>query len=243
MIAKTLQAIGVLLSFGGLVGDDTLTQWEGRLRVAIRRTTNLSWARFLITWAHDLFNQLRTVSEKLLSVFVTVVIIIGGVVVMLVNSYNEGQVNLMLYEARKQDPVGYDRTQLYMLIFMVVIIGIVFLAQKLLDFIREQTSFFHRLFAGIGTLLRWLVTAYLILAEVIIFGGVAIVLAAIILLILLGGLILMAPLVAALILGFLIVRVILLPYQILDTLTIRLKLKSTILFVGLICELIGILID
>jgi hypothetical protein len=246
MLGKTLEIIGIIISVAGLVRDERLTQWENRIRSAIGRATNLTWARKILRWIGDWFTRLRNAifhNENLIAAFITAVIVIAGIVSVLVNSYFEGQNQLMLHEAQKQDPTSYERSQLYVLVFAVALLGILLLADKLGGILRKYAPFLYRFFAAIGKLLRWLGRAYITVTFSVVFGIVAIVLISPLALLLLGGFIMMIGLVSLLMIGFFLVRLTLLPYQILDLLTIRLEFKSTVLFIGIIFTLVGRLLQ
>jgi hypothetical protein len=246
MLAKSLQIIGLLLTSAGVVGDERLTQWETRIRAGIGRATNLTWARKILALAGDWSTRLYDAifhNEKLILAFVIVVIAIVGIAATLINSYAEGQRQLMLYEAQKQDPVGYDRQMLYFIAFLLVLLGILLLVDKIGAFLEKNAYFLLRLLATIGRIFRWLGKAYMYVTFSVVFGVVAIVLLSPLLLLLVGGFIIVIIVVSVMTVGYLFIRLALLPYEILDRLVVQLKFKSTLFIIGVIVGVIGIIIQ
>ncbi len=233
MLAKTLQVIGALLAFFGLVGEKKLARWESRIRAAIKRAVSLNWARRIIArvgnWFASLWSMRSGISIGCLIPFSIVVIIILFIGDNILTGMTGGPWQLILYQAKKADPAGYARSTLITWAIIIPLFVIIFLLGEKYPRIWDITGRLGR--------------AYAIVTFAVLYGIVAIPLIALLALLLLGGLAIMIVVVSVLALGFFIVRLGLLPYQILDLLVVRLELKSTIIAIGLICALVGTLLQ
>lgn len=243
MTAKIFQTLGVLVSIGGLVGDEVLKQWDNQLRALIEKVSKFEWALPLIDWAKGQLSRLRNSLANIVIALIPVIVVIGFIIVFLLNAYQEGLRTELLVEAQRSDPEEYTWSTIIVLILMVAFLGIVVVFQKIFDDLKGNSPKIYKIFAGIGQLFKWLVAGYILVVQIIIFGGVAIILFSPIIIVLLVGFIVTLPIIFLFVLGFLLIRLALLPYLILDKLASGLKLKSTVLFIGVVLEVFGIWLD
>ncbi|MGA9349332.1 MAG: hypothetical protein WBW48_11095 [Anaerolineae bacterium] len=232
IVAKLLQAFGIVLSVAGIVGAARLEEWELRIRTTISHYPHFKWvwntyasfARRQIAHYHEFLR------ENLAKVIVSAIIVMGFVSV--IGAWLELE-SLPKPEPRL-DPntanfVGtICMTSIYGVFLIVLIIAI-------WQYRSETNSLIEAVFGLVGALVVQLLLLLLLTANLVLFVAVT------------GALImgiLVASLVTLILMPLLLITKIgLLPYQFLDLVSSRLKLQSTVLLLGILCELIGVLLS
>jgi hypothetical protein len=225
-------------------------EWDKQVRLAIRRFSDLGWIRRAVAgifdWLKWLFHWLFS-NQKLFAGFLTVVLVIGGIIAILGGCFAEGQNQLLLYEAKKADPAAYDRAQWICIAWMLAFICAVFAAERLGPYLHRHAEWLYDLasaiWSGIITLIRWFFYAMFALSATVIFGSVAIVVGLLMaspLLVILAGILIILLFLAMLLL---VLRIALLPFLLLDKVTERLKLRGAIFLIAALSELAAFILE
>jgi hypothetical protein len=250
MLLKIFKAVNVLMAFAAIVGDEKLMEWDKQVRLAIRRFSDLAWIRRaaagIFDWLKWLFHWIFS-NKQLFAGFLTVVLVIGGILGILGGCFAEGQNQLLLYEAQKADPEGTARVQWICIGSSLALMLALLAAEPLGLYLRRHAEWLYDLasavWSGIITLIRWVIYAMFAVSATVIFGSVAIVLGLLMaspLLVILAGILIILLFLGMLLL---VLRIALLPFLLLDKVTERLKLRGAIFLIAALSELAAFILE
>jgi hypothetical protein len=224
VIGKILQIIGVIIAFTGLIGDQRLKSWEIKIRGKVRFLLDTSRIRRIV-------ERIRNLLERLLNWFIGVHWIIVPIGLFII------AIPILIIEIRFTEYL-FSTSWCIVIMFVLAVWALLFWTFIVIENTHLSKSRI-KVNERIGILLISPIVYLFYVERVVAFiftCAIVGVLLIIIALILGLGVIFLSFL-------LLILWIALLPYLILDRLTIRFKMKSTVLLVGLVLELIGLVLS